>query len=104
MIVIPDPTNVERASSADYDSVFSSPAGRRVLNDLAIRYQVGGPSLRFNRNGDVNLEHTAVVDAAKEIIRDILVRAKFKPEQARIKKRKTKDDEPTRLPTAATHL
>lgn len=93
---------LDRADSADYEAVFSTPQGKRVLGDLCLRYQVGGPSFLFDAKGRVDIAQSARNDAAKVIIADIVRRANFKAEKAEKPTRAKREVES--LPSAATNI
>jgi hypothetical protein len=90
------------ADPADYEAVFMSPAGQRVLEDLWRRYHCDGPSMIFDKLGQFNLQGSAKVDACKEIIRDIHRRALYRPGSAKPKRKKKGRVSSTR-PTLPSH-
>lgn len=91
-----------RATPDDYEVLFSSDIGQRVLIDLMKRYHVGKPSFSFDKQGRVNLEASARSDAAKVIISDIVSRGKLRDSYA--EKSKSKKDEGAKLSHAATNI
>jgi len=96
--------NVERATPEDYQAVFSSPEGQRVLADLAIRYRIGRPSFSFDKMGRLDIEASARSDAAKTIISDLIDRGKLRESEAEKPSRAKRDEKITRLPQAATNI
>ena len=95
-----------RASDEDYHEVFQSEAGKRVLMDLYVKYNVGGPSFVTDMHGVVDLNKSMFVDACKEILRYITLKAKWKP-QARAAAERDKDktaETGTSLPKTANQI
>lgn len=96
--------NVEKATAQDYEIVFGSQEGQRILADLMLRYRVGRPSFAFDKNGRLDIEASARSDAAKAIVSDLVDRGKLRSEEAE-KPARVEDTKPLeRLPSAATSI
>lgn len=94
---------LNRASSEDYETFFGSSIGNRILSDLIVQFNVGGPSFVFDKTGKLDIEQSARVDAAKVIIQYMMTKAKFKPDET---ERPTKASRGPldKLPSASTSL
>ena len=93
-----------RATPEDYEAVFSSPEGQRVLTDLMIRYRVGRPSFSFDKIGRLDIAASARSDAAKTIISDLVDRGKLRAEEAEKPSKAKEASKIQRLPQASTSM
>ena len=94
----------DRATAEDYEALFSTPEGQRVLTDLAIRYRVGRPSFAFDKLGRVNTKASARSDAAKVIICDLIDRGKLKSQEAQKPTKAKASKKISQLPQSANTI
>ncbi len=75
-----------RATGRDYMEVFSSERGRAILEDLIIQFKVGSPSVCVDNKGKVDLQKTALNEAAKTVVSYIVQRSDYDAElESRVK-------------------
>jgi len=92
-----------RATSDDYETFFRSSIGNRILSDLINQFNVDGPSFVFDKNGRLDIEQSARVDAAKVILQYMITKSKYKANETE-RPTKAARGELDKLPDAATSI
>ena len=88
-----------RATRRDYQEIFGTERGRAIIEDLVIQFKVGSPSICTTKDGRVDLEKTALNEAAKTVVAYIVQRSDYDGELERRAPKKQALEEQAKRPT-----